>query len=328
MQTATESYAFQKKLTAVALLLFFVKLIAWYLTDSVAILTDALEYTINVISGFIGLFSLYLSAQPRDSNHPYGHGKAEFISAAIEGTLMVVSAFLIIYEAINNLKHPHVISRLDYGIFLVGLTAIVNYVMGYFAVKRGKKNNSLALIATGKHMQTDTYATVGIIIGLAIMHITHYGWIDSIVALIFAFIIIITGYKILRSSIAGIMDETDNALLTRIVALFNASRKANWIDMHNLRIIKYGSILHLDCHLTVPWFLNVHEAHREVDELDRLVKENFGESVELFVHTDGCLEFSCKICSKQDCLVRQHHFIKKIDWTVDNVSTNSKHKMD
>jgi len=328
MTTSAANYGIQKKLTALIVVLFLVKIAAWYITNSVAILTDALEYTINVISGFVGLYSLSLAARPKDENHPYGHGKVEFLSAAIEGTLMIVSAFLIIYEAIINLRHPHEIKRLDHGIYLVAFTAAANYLAGVYATRQGKKNNSLALTGTGRHMQSDTYSTIGIIIGLILIYIFNYSWIDSAVSLVFALIIIVSGYKIIRSSIAGIMDEADNELLKKVVDYLQASRRANWIDLHNLRIIKYGGTLHLDCHMTVPWYLNVHQAHEEIDALSKLIRDNFGESVELFVHTDGCLDFSCKICTKNDCLVRQHTFVKKIDWTVENISTNSKHRVD
>ncbi|MFN8283785.1 MAG: cation diffusion facilitator family transporter [Chitinophagales bacterium] len=326
MSVAKQNLEVQKKLTAVIVVLFIIKLVAWYLTNSVAILTDALEYTINVIAGLIGLYSLYLSSKPRDQDHPYGHGRVEFISAAVEGTLMIVSAFIIIYEAINNLKHPHTIEKLDFGILLVLLTAVINYAVGLYAVKRGSQNNSLPLMAAGKHMQSDTFATVGILIGLSLIYLFHIAWIDSAVALIFAFIIIIAGYKILRQSVAGIMDETDNELLEKVIKVLNENRKQNWIDLHNLRIIKYGSILHLDCHITIPWYLNIHEGHDEVKALEDLVRQHFGDSVELFVHTDGCLDFSCKICTKTDCDKRQHDFIKKIEWNVENISSNTKHK--
>ena len=217
MYKSKENFEIQKKLTLIIVFLFLIKLTAWYYTNSVAILTDTLEYTINVISGFIGLYSLYLSSKPKDKNHPYGHGKVEFLSATIEGTLMIVSSFVIIYEAINNLKHPHELKQLDFGIYLVGLTGVINYVVGHFSIKNGKKNNSLALIATGKHMQSDTYATLGIVIGLILIYFTHYAWIDSVVAFVFAVIIIVAGYKILRTSIAGIMDEDDDELLEKMV---------------------------------------------------------------------------------------------------------------
>ena len=169
------------------------------------------------------------------------------------------------------------------------------------------------------------FRSVGIVIGLLLMLVTKIFWIDSAVAILFALIIIFTGYKIIRSSVAGIMDEADEAILKKLVAMLNASRKENWIDLHNLRVIKYGATMHMDCHLTVPWYLNVHEAHREIDSLSTLVKNEFGEAVELFVHSDGCLDFSCPVCTKQQCNVRKHSFEKKIEWTVQNISSNQKH---
>ena len=109
--------------------------------------------------------------------------------------------------------------------------------------------------------------------------------------------------------------------------MLNANRRQNWIDLHNLRIIKYGGTIHLDCHMTVPWYLNVDQAHEEIDALSYLVKKEYGESVELFVHSDGCLEFCCNICTKSDCSVRKHPFIKTIDWTITNISANEKHHL-
>ncbi|MFM9944312.1 MAG: cation diffusion facilitator family transporter [Bacteroidia bacterium] len=327
MESSKQNIKVQQLVTAVAVLLFILKIAAWNLTNSVAILTDALESSVNVITGFIGLYGLYLSSRPKDSNHPYGHGKIEFVTAAIEGTLILVAGLIIIYESLYNLNNPHEIVKLDIGILLITISAMVNYGVGLFAVKTGKKNNSLALIASGKHLMSDTYSTLGIIAGLFLVFISDYLWIDSLVALLFAFFIIFTGYRIIRQSVAGIMDEADKVLLGKLVALLNMERADTWIDLHNLRIIKYGSILHLDCHLTVPWYFNVNEAHKEIDTLENLVKTHFGHSLELFVHTDGCLEFSCKLCTLENCQVRQSNFINKMAWTVENISSNRKHQL-
>lgn len=317
----------QQIVTFIGILLFITKLVAWYLTGSVAILTDALESTVNVVAGLIGVYSLYVSAKPRDLDHPYGHGKAEFISAAVEGTLITVAGFVIIYEAVSNLFHPHALSRLDQGIYLVAATAVINYITGAVCVKMGRKNNSLALISSGRHLQTDTYSTLGIIVGLLLLYFTGLAWIDSAVAMLFAFIIIFTGYKIVRTSIAGIMDEADEQLIRKMVVLLSTHRRANWIDLHNLRIIQYGSTLHVDCHLTVPWYLNVHEAHREIDALTALVQKEFGESIELFVHSDGCLDFSCAVCTLTSCKERKHPFEKRVEWTMENMRSNLKHQL-
>lgn len=327
MHTAHYNLKIQKRIAALSVILLIIKTIAWYVTGSVAILTDAFESIVNVVAGFIGVYSLYVSAKPIDRDHPYGHGKAEFISAAIEGTMISIAGIIIIYEALNNLLHPHVIKKLDYGIMLTAATAVINYIAGYYCVKTGKKNNSLALISSGKHLQSDTWTTLGIVCGLILMLVTKLAWVDSAVAILFSLFIIYTGYKILRSSVAGIMDEADTALLDKLVHMLNVNRKQNWVDLHNLRIIKYGSRLHLDCHLTVPWYLNVHQAHEEIDALSGLVKKEFGESVELFVHSDGCLDFSCRICTKADCAVRKHAFEKKVEWTMENILSNNKHRI-
>jgi cation diffusion facilitator family transporter len=320
-----QNFRIQQWVAGISLVLLAVKLFAYYLTHSVAILTDALESIVNVVAGFIGLYSLYIAAKPRDRDHPYGHGKAEFLSAAIEGTMIGAAGAIILYKAIQHLVYPEELHRLDTGMWLVAITAVINFILGFYCESTGKKNNSLALVASGKHLQADTISTIGIIAGLLLLYFTGYKWMDSGIAIIFALYIIYTGYKILRRSIAGIMDEADEKLLVEMVTILNNNRKENWVDLHNLRVIKYGSVLHLDCHLTVPWYLNVHEAHREIDALAKLTREKFGETLELFVHSDGCLPFQCHICSKTGCQERQRDFEDRINWTLENVSKNKKH---
>jgi cation diffusion facilitator family transporter len=323
----TENVSIQKWVFINALILFVIKLTAYYLTRSVAVLTDALESIVNVIAGAIGLYSLYLAAKPKDQNHPYGHGKAEFLSAAIEGTLIIIAGFIIIYESVLNLLSPKPLQQLDKGIALIAITALINYAVGFVSTRKGKKNNSLALIASGQHLKTDAYSTLALIVGLVLILFTGYVWLDGVVAILFSFFIIYTGYRIMRSSIAGIMDEADRELLTKMVRILNSKRRDNWIDLHNLRVIKYGGQLHVDCHLTVPWYLNVLEAHHEVDILRELIREEFGTTLELFVHTDPCLDFSCSICTRHDCQVRQRPFEEKFAWTLENIISDKKHQL-
>ncbi len=326
--TAQQNLRVQQWVTLLAIVLFALKVWAWSITGSVAILTDALESIVNIIAGLIGLYSLYVSAKPKDNDHPYGHGKAEFVSAAVEGSLIIIAGVVIIYEAVPYLLHPKPLRQADRGLIIVAVTALINFFAGTYCVRTGRRNHSLALVASGRHLQSDTWSTLGIIAGLILIIITGIGWLDSAVAIILACFIIYTGYTIVRTSIAGIMDEADKALLEKMVAMLNANRSENWIDLHNLRIIKYGSVLHMDAHLTVPWYLNVHEAHREIDVLASLVKNEFGESMELFVHSDGCLDFSCRICRKEDCAVRKHAFVQQVTWTISNISANNKHQLE
>jgi cation diffusion facilitator family transporter len=316
----------QKWIVLVAIVLFAIKMVAYFLTRSVSILTDALESTVNVAAGFIGLYSLFIASKPSDQNHPYGHGKAEFLSAAIEGTLIAVAGIVIIYKAIANFIAPQPIQKLDYGILLIAITALINFVIGIVSIRRGKKNNSLALIASGRHLQSDTLSTIGIIAGLIIIYYTQLLWLDGAIAIFFALIIIYTGYRILRKSVAGIMDEADISLLEKVITVLNNKRRENWVDLHNLRVIKYGGRLHLDSHLTVPWYLNVQEAHVEIEELSKLIREQFSNSIELFVHSDGCQYFQCPICFKSSCPVRKHPFDKTIKWNIENVLADQKHR--
>ena len=219
---------------------------------------------------------------------------------------MLSAGAIIIYTAIKNLIVPPVLAQLDTGIILISATAIVNWLLGLVAFRQGSKNGSLALQASGRHLQTDSYSTVALIGGLFIIHYTGWLWVDSAVAIGFGIFITLTGYRIARKSLAGIMDEADMQLLGRLIKVLNGARRQNWVDLHNLRVIKYGNVLHVDCHLTVPWYFNVHQAHDEIDQLAGRIRKDFGESLELFVHSDGCLYFQCHICSKDDCGVRQH----------------------
>lgn len=315
----------QRWIAIASLLLLVIKFIAYYITHSVSVLTDALESIVNVVAGFIGLYSLQFAARPADANHPYGHGKAEFISAAVEGTLVLSAGTIIIYSAVKALLFPQALQKIDTGIILVAFTAVINWLLGAAAYQQGRKNNSLALLASGKHLQTDSYSTFAVIVGLAVIAFTQQVWVDSVIAIGFGIFIIYTGYAIVRKSLAGIMDEADTVLLNNMVDVLNKNRRGNWVDLHNLRVIKYGHVLHVDCHLTVPWYLNVQEAHEEIDYLGQLIRRDFGQSLELFVHSDGCMYFQCPLCDKENCPVRQHPFQKRLKWTGENILQNQKH---
>lgn len=325
MQKSRQNFQIQLAVTILSVVLFIAKIAAYYFTHSLAILSDALESIVNMVAGFIGLYALYVAAKPKDNDHPYGHGKAEFISAGVEGALIVVAGLVIIYQTVETFFIPSHVQRLDTGLWLVGATAVINYVVGLICIKMGKKNNSLALISSGKHLQVDTYSTAAIIVGLLLMLLTNILWLDKVIALLSSALILYNGYKIIRASLAGIMDEADTALLNKLIVVLNANRNENWVDLHNLRVIKYGSLLHIDCHLTLPWFLNIHEGHKEIDELTKLITANFGDSIEFFVHTDGCLDFSCSICNKIDCTKRKRPFEHQVEWTLGNVLSNEKH---
>lgn len=315
----------QRYIAILSVVLFLGKLWAWYLTHSVTVLTDALESTVNVIAGFIGLYSIILSAKPRDIDHPYGHGKAEFISSAVEGSLIFIAGLMIIYEAIDQLIHPKPLHKLDVGIYIVAATGLLNFFIGTYAIAQGKKMRSLILESAGKHLRVDAYSTFAIVVGLALIMFTKMQWLDSAVAMLIAIIILVTGYKLVRRSLSGIMDETDMQLLNDVIAYLQTNRRAQWIDLHNLRVMQYGDVMHLDAHMTLPWFYTVKDADAEIHVLEEMIKQHFDNKVEVFVHIDACQPYQCKLCAVADCLHRQSPFIAQHEWNRENVWYDSKH---
>lgn len=312
----------------VGIVLFVGKLVAWQMTNSDAVFSDAMESTVNIIAAFMGLYSLYLAAKPKDREHPYGHGKVEFVTSGIEGALIVLAGIIIIIQSISSLISGNVPQKLDWGIVIVAITAVINYLMGYISYQKGIKENSLVLQSSGKHLQSDTITTVGVIISLVLVYFTKLYWIDAAVALIFGSYIMVIGYKIIRKSLSGIMDEADLEMLSRLATFLNKNRKPEWIDLHNMRIQQHGSGLHIDAHLTLPWYLELREAHQQMEEMYKLIGSNTDRTIEFNFHLDDCKPFSCEICQIFDCPVRQNDFVKKIEWNEKNVAQVAKHQRD
>jgi cation diffusion facilitator family transporter len=315
----------QKIIAVVSVLIFIGKLAAWYLTQSISILSDALESIVNVVTGFLGLYSLFLSSKPRDRNHPYGHGKAEYISSAVEGILISIAGAVIIGQVIYTLFVPKPIHKVDLGILLSILTGALNLALGAYAVYHGRKGKSIVVESAGAHLKSDAYSTFAIVLGLILIHLTNQFWLDQLIASIFGIIIIVTGYKILRKSLAAIMDEADELLLQQVLDTINAQRPTQWIDLHNLRSIQYGNILHIDAHLSLPWYFTTAQSEAEVLYFEQIIHQSFDYKVECFIHVDACKPFSCAICQLENCLERTQQHSHAIPWTLQNVMLDRQH---
>ena len=320
-----KTFKLQLIVVGMGVLVLAAKFGAYFYTHSNTILTDALESIINVVAGSFALFSLYLSSKPKDEDHPYGHGKIEFLSAGFEGVLIAIAGVVIIIKSIIWLFNPVAIEHLDIGIVIILASGIVNYVLGLLLVDAGKRKNSLTLKADGEHLKSDAYSSLGVLIGLGLILLTKYYLIDSIVAIIFGFVIIYTGIKLIRKSVAGIMDEADTGIITSIIQHLNQHRKDTWVDIHNLRVIQYGNKLHIDCHVTLPWYFTLEAAHNEIEEIAIIINDKHASQLEFFIHGDPCVPESCSVCMITHCPVRQHLFDTKVEWTLENVIQNKKH---
>ncbi len=323
--THSQEISFQRWLVLIGTLLLALKLLAWKLTGSNTILSDAGESVVNVLAGAFTWYSLVLSRRPRDLNHPYGHGKIEFLAAGVEGALLGLAGLIIVGKSLYNLWYPQPLQSLDLGLAITAGAGVVNYILGALALKRGKRSNSLPLLAGGKHLQTDAWSTLAMVLGLGLVMLTGWLWLDSLVAAGFGLFLMFTSYRILQPSVAGIMDEADEALIERFAGVLQAHRRPDWIDFHNLRLIKYGRMLHVDGHMTLPRYYDVQQAHDEIERVDTLVAAEFGQRVEFFIHVDPCLPSSCSLCAQSDCPVRSQPFDRQLPWTLPLLMENRKH---
>jgi cation diffusion facilitator family transporter len=303
------------------------KIIAWYITASNAILSDGLESFVNIAAGVFALFSVIIAARPKDIDHPYGHGKIEFLSAGFEGTLVGLAGLFIIGKAFYNLIHPQDLQDISLGIWIVLLTGIINLFLGLYLKKQGKQLSSISIEANGGHILSDAISSAGLVLGLIIIYFTSIVWIDNVVALIFGGIIFFTGYKLVRRSVAGVMDEADTAVIDEIIVVLNKNRKNSWIDIHNFRVIRYGADLHIDCHITLPWYHDLRQAHQDLKDIEDIIISHSKNKIEIFIHADPCIYSSCPICKMNNCPVRQYPFEKEVIWKLSNITPNQKHTL-
>jgi cation diffusion facilitator family transporter len=308
-----------------SIILTAIKFIAYFQTKSYAVLTDASESIVNVIASGFALYSVYLTKQPKDQNHPYGHGKIEFFSAGFEGALIALAGIFTLFPAVISFIRPHQVANIFDGIYLISATIIINGGLGYYIQDLGKKNNSIALIADGKHLLSDAISSFILILGLVLVKFTGFRIIDSILAIILSFYLMKNGYELLRKSIAGLMDESDYEVLNNLTKILNENRDKNWIDVHNLRVQKYGSDLHIDTHLTLPYYITLKESHDAVIKFEETFRTHIDSEIEIFTHTDPCLPECCTYCLINECKVRKSPFEGKIDWTTEKLGINAKH---
>lgn len=308
----------------VSIVLSALKFLAYYLTDSNAILSDALESIINVFASGFAFYSIRLSALPKDSNHPYGHGKIEFFSAGFEGALIVIASIVISVGAVWRLLEPTPLSNLGLGSILISIAMVVNAALGWLLVREGTRYNSLALTADGRHLISDSLSSVLLLVSVLLVYISGLAWIDSVASLLFGALIAYNGWQLIRKSVAGLMDESDTGLLEKVVDAIRRDKKDYWVDVHNLRVQQYGPDLHVDCHLTLPYYWELQKSHEAIREFENVLKANHPGETEIFVHSDPCLPECCYFCRLADCPVRQHAFQKDIDWDVVNLAKNQK----
>lgn len=308
-----------------SVVLMGIKFLAYALTNSNAILTDALESIVNVVASGFAFYSVSLAAMPRDENHPYGHGKVEFFSALVEGGLILIAGVFIVGKGVYSIFFPQEIEQIAEGMVLLAITGIINYLLGGFLIRKSKEFHSLVLYADGKHLHTDAFSTLGLLFGLGLFYLTNLVIIDSLLSVGIGLYILFHGYMLLRKSVGGLMDESDVEMMEEVVGILQKNRREAWIDIHNLRLQRYGTELHIDCHLTLPNYYNLVQVHEEVSKMDKLVNKSGRFSTEFFIHADPCLPQCCHYCRVENCPIRSEDKKEDIEWTLDMMVRNKKH---
>ncbi|MFO7445908.1 MAG: cation diffusion facilitator family transporter, partial [Ignavibacteriaceae bacterium] len=292
---------------------------AYLLTGSAAIFSDAAESVVHILATSMALYSIILSSKPADDSHPYGHGNVEYFSAAVEGLLIIAAALFIIYKSVLDIITVPVLKQLDLGVLIVAAAGGVNLILGMYLVRTGKKTNSLTLTADGKHVLTDSYTSIGVIIGVLLVMITGYKIFDPLFAIGVAVNILFTGYKLIRESVGGLMNENDPVLMEKICNKLIAIRKDYWIDIHELRFWKSGTTIFIDLHMIFPAYYTLEQSHKEERRIRQSLKEVLPDS-NVKIHFDYCVQSLCEYCNYGDCKFRSLPATKAVNWNVDKLT--------
>jgi cation diffusion facilitator family transporter len=299
--------------------LLVAKYVAYELTGSTAILSDALESIVNVIAAMFAIGGLVFAGRPADRSHPYGHGKIEFFSAAFEGGLIAFAAVLIVYEAGRSLLYGNAVSQLDWGLAITATAGAINLGLGTYLIRTGRQANSLTLVADGQHVISDFWTSAGVLVGLLLVRVTGIAWLDPFVAALVGVNLAVAGGRLVRHAAGGLLDEEDTVLLNKVIVALNASVVPGIIRVHRLRAIRSGRFSHMDAHLVVPEFWAVEQAHDAADAFEREVIAACGIEGEIVFHTDPCRRIYCTRCDIPDCPIRIEPFAARPALTVDEV---------
>ena len=246
---------------AAAMLTVLLKGSAWAITGSVSLLSDALESTVNLVAALVAGWALGLSGKPADHNHDFGHGKAEYMSSLVEGALIFVAAASIIITAIRRFVVPEPVEEIGWGLVLASLATVINLVVGLVLIRKGRQYRSITLEADGKHLMTDVWTSVGVIVGVGLVAWSGWLWLDPVIALLVAANIVWTGYQLMRRSADGLMDRALPAEKLEKVEMLLASYREQGLEFHALRTRQAGSRAFVTLHVLVPGHWSVQEGH-------------------------------------------------------------------
>jgi cation diffusion facilitator family transporter len=257
----------------VGIVVLALKTLAWWMTGSIALLSDALESTVNVATAIAALIAIRLASRPADANHPYGHHKAELFSAILEGVMIIIAALLIMREAYFGFLAPRMLDAPLGGLLVNGVASVINALWCWMLIRQGRKRRSPALVADGRHLLTDVISSVGVTFGVLIAILSGWALLDPLMAMLVAINILWSGWKVMRESLSGLLDEAiPDATLAQVRETI--SREAEGaVEAHDLRTRHAGQASFVEFHLIVPGEMTVNAAHDICDRIEAALKE-------------------------------------------------------
>lgn len=269
----------------VGVLVLGLKFVAYYVTGSVALFSDALESIVNVVTAAAALVALCFSSMPADANHPYGHYKAEYFSVVLDGVLIIVAALSIFREAYFGFVEPRAFDAPLEGILINGAAGVINAAWCFVLIREGRRRRALALVADGRHLLTDVITSAGVLLGLGLAVLTGWAILDPLLAMLVGLNILWSGWSLVRESVGGLMDESvPEDLLNRIRTVISTSA-AGALEAHDLRTRHAGRVTFIDFHLVVPGTMPVSEAHGICDEVETALRAEVADAM-ITIHVE------------------------------------------
>jgi cation diffusion facilitator family transporter len=271
---------------AAAIVTIFLKMLAWYLTDSVGLFSDALESCVNLVAAVAALIMLTIAERPADEEHAFGHSKAEYFSSAIEGAMIIIASFSIIWSAVPRVIHPQPIENMGIGLLVATGASGINLVVGLILLKNGRRNNSITLEADGKHLMTDVWTSAGVFIGIGLVKLTGWLVLDALVAIGVALNILWTGYHLMRRSALGLLDtgipEADRLKIVEVLE----SLKLQQLEYHSLLTRQAGQRKFIELHVLVPGQWTIQKGHDTAEKIEKDIRDLFDAPVTVFTHLE------------------------------------------
>lgn len=303
----------------ISLALTGAKFWGWRVTNSQAVYSDFLESIVNIIAAVVAIVVVRVAAKPADQDHPYGHGKIEYFSAAFEGGLIAFAALMIFIEAVPALIAGRPIERIADGAAVVLGCGFVNLALGLWLKRAGRRAGSPALVANGEHIISDFLTSVGVTAGLVVSGAT--GWVraDALVAMLVGLQLAWTGLRVVRRSVGGLLDEEDREILKTLAEILRKVDFGGLIQIHHTRILRSGRFHHIDAHAVVPEFWDVAEAHARTELFERQLVAAYPQPSELRLHVDPCRRVYCRRCDIEGCPIRLKPFEARLSHDVESL---------